>query len=188
MYSQRTLPALVLGLAAACAASAQSQGGIQWRGPGHAALGLQAGGTDFRVPCGSIALPCDGDAAVVPLYGNRLATRSLDMQVGHLEAPRRLFFKDTTQPQGLAISLVGKAGLAQDLGIYGRLGATMGRDPALAGHLPGTEGTGLSYGVGLSWDFSPRGSAILGWDSYDFRTVAGERDVRAASVGLQWRY
>jgi hypothetical protein len=71
--------------------------------------------------------------------------------------------------QGLKVGMVGKKGPARDLGVYGRLGAA-------------------SYGVGVSWDFAPRASAIVGWDSYDMRTVGGERDVRATSLGLQWRY
>ena len=57
--------------------------------------------------------------------------------------------------------------------------------PTLAG--PGTE-SGLTYGVGLSWDFSRSASAAFGWDIYDLRTPIGEsRDVRT-SLGLQWRY
>ncbi len=45
-----------------------------------------------------------------------------------------------------------------------------------------------SYGVGLSWDFSPRASATVGWDTYDVRSAAGDREVRSTSLGLQWRY
>jgi hypothetical protein len=54
--------------------------------------------------------------------------------------------------------------------------------------MPGADG-GLTYGVGLSWDFSRSASAVLGFDSYDFRGASGElRDVRSTSLGLQWRY
>jgi hypothetical protein len=49
---------------------------------------------------------------------------------------------------------------------------------------PGSEG-GVTYGVGLSWDFSRSASAVLGFDSYDVR---GLGDVRATRLGLQWRY
>jgi hypothetical protein len=48
--------------------------------------------------------------------------------------------------------------------------------------------SGPSYGIGLRWDFSPRLSAVVGWDNYDYRPAGTERDVRATSLGLQWRY
>lgn len=73
------------------------------------------------------------------------------------------------------------------LGVYGRLGTPAAR-AGLAGG-PGAGEGGVTYGIGLSWNFSRRGSAILGWDSYDLRTLGGEtRDVRATSLGLRWRY
>jgi OmpA-OmpF porin, OOP family len=170
---QRIVWGLVLGLATACAASAQSNGALRWRG-GAEPLGLQSSG--WRVPCGSVAFPCEG-GSVVPLYASRLAPRSLSMQIAAQDA----------QGMGrspLNFSFVGKAGFAPDLGVYGRIGAITPRP------VPGWAGEpGLTYGVGLSWDFSRRGSAIVGWDSYDLRTAGGEsRDVRATSLGLQWRY
>ena len=48
---------------------------------------------------------------------------------------------------------------------------------------------GLSYGAGVSYDFTPRLSATLEWDSNDFRFASGGRDpVRSTSLGLQYRY
>ena len=91
------------------------------------------------------------------------------------------------RPQTLKVSVLGRAGIAPDLGVYGRVGTTVGRP--VASLVPTADAGGMSYGVGFKWDFSPRGSALLGWDSYDLRTGLGDaRDVRAASLGLQWRY
>lgn len=82
------------------------------------------------------------------------------------------------------VSVIGRSGFAPDVGVYGRFGTTTLRP---MGAFAATEGT--TYGVGVSWDFSRSGSASLGWDSYDLRTATGEaRDVRATSLGLQWRY
>jgi hypothetical protein len=171
---QRIVWGLVLGLATACAASAQSNGALRWRA-GAEPLGLQA--STWRGPCGSVAFPCEG-GGVIPLYASPVAPRSLSMQIGSAnDAPGA-----TRSP--FQFSVVGKAGFAPDLGVYGRIGAMTPRA------VPGWAAeTGLTYGVGLSWDFSRRGSAIVGWDSYDLRTAGGEsRDVRATSLGLQWRY
>jgi hypothetical protein len=181
MWSQRTLLGLVIGLTAAGMAGAQSNGSLRWPG-GAAPLGLQAGGGALRLPCGAYTFSCAG-AAVLPLYASASAPRTLSMQLGPTEGVSSL---GITRPQGLNVSLVGKAGLPWDLGVYGRVGTTFHRNATpLAGM---GAGEGLSYGVGLSWDFSRSASAALGLDSYDLRSGGGEvRDVRT-SLGLQWRY
>jgi OmpA-OmpF porin, OOP family len=173
--TQRTIWVSVLGLAAASAVSAQN-GSLRWRAAAEP-IGLQV--TEWRVPCGSVAFPCAA-STLVPLYASEVAPRTLSMQVGSSpDGALRL-----ARLPGPNFSLVGKAGIAAELGVYGRIGATASR--ALPGWAPEA---GLTYGVGLSWDFSPRGSASLGWDSYDLRTSGGEgREVRATSLGLQWRY
>lgn len=126
MWSKRTAPGLVLGLASAFAAQAES---------------FQLERPDFRLHVQG------GATAASPASRAITGTRS----------------------QGLKVGVVGKKGIASDVGVYGRLAPT-------------------SYGVGVSWDITPSTSAIVGWDSYDMRTVMGERDVRATSLGLQWRY
>lgn len=175
MSAHRIAWGLVLGWAAACAASAQSTGALRWRS-GTEPLGLQANG--WRVPCGSVAFPCEG-AGVIPLYASEAAPRTLSMQIGSLK-------EAAGAAAGAApdFSFVGKAGFAADFGVYGRIGTVTPRS------MPGwVAEPGLRYGVGLSWDFSRRGSASVGWDSYDLRSAAGDsRDVRATSLGLQWRY
>jgi OmpA-OmpF porin, OOP family len=178
MPSQRHLLGLVIAMAAVGSAEAQSGGSLRWRG--GTGLGLQVGQPDLRVPCGSFTFSCD--AATLPLYASAKAPRSISMQVGRTERTAALPLGGT---EGLNVSLVGKAGLASDMGIYGRVGTTFNR-AALAPNAPG-EG-GLTYGIGLSWDFSRRGSAAFGLDSYDVRSAVGEaRDVRT-SLGLRWRY
>jgi OOP family OmpA-OmpF porin len=99
-----------------------------------------------------------------------------------------LFPCDPSLAQGVNLSLTGKSTLAPGFGIYGRLGTTQGR-----GSLPGLPGASWSeadsmYGVGVSWDVTPRTTATFGWDIYDFRTAGGRDPVRFTSLGLQWRY
>jgi len=183
MRSQRILLGLVFGLALAGTASGQANGQLRWRG-GANPLGLQWSPGEARGPCGSIAFPCEETTSTVRLYTNARAPRSLDLQVGYTEDSLSLRL---ARPQGLNVSLIGRADLLPSLGVYGRLGTATPR-AGLAG-APGSIESGVTYGIGLSWDFSRRGSAMLGWDSYDFRTLGGEaRDVRATSLGLQWRY
>lgn len=180
MRSPRILLGLVLGLAASVAA-AQTSGALRWRA-GAAPLGLQASPAEAGLQCGPLSLSCQTHV-VVPLYTSTVAPRSLSMQLGAVDGGAALKLRGVT---GLNVNFVGRAGLLPDLGVYGRVGTAIGRPGAFLAS-PTIEG--MSYGVGLSWDFSRGASAVLGFDSYDVRTATGElRDVRATSLGLQLRY
>ena len=176
------LQRIALGLvfvAAVGVAAAQANGSLRWRG--STSLGLQAA-PETRVPCSSYTLACT-DSATMPLYTSVTAPRSLSMQVSPGEASALRI----ARAPGLNVSVVGKAGIAPELGVYGRVGTTLNRaTPQFAGMAPGDGG--LTYGVGLSWDFARSASASMGLDSYDMRTTFGDsREVRT-SLGLQWRY
>ena len=182
MGSQRSLVGWVIAVAAVGSAVAQTNGTLRWR-THSPALGLQAAGAQAPLPCGSYTLSCS-DSTTLPLYTSVTAPRSVSMQVSAGEASALRL----APTQGLNVKLVGKAGIAPDLGVYGRVGTTLNRTaPALGGGMANGEG-GLSYGVGFSWDFSRSASASMGLDSYDIRGNLGDaRDVRT-SLGLQWRY
>ena len=186
MSSQRTLSGwfVVIASMLACAASADT-GTLRWRGA-DSSIGLRAGSADFRVPCGSVAFPCEGGGTSTLLYSSMKAPRSISLEVGYLDAGSTMRM---ARPQGMNISVVGKTGVADDIGVYGRVGTFFGKSgPSLTPASYG-EGSGLSYGMGVSFELSRRASASVGVDSYDFRTATGDwRDVRAASLGLQWRY
>ena len=159
MRLQRTLLALVVfGLAALGAAPAQAQGTLRWRSTdnGNGAIGLQADRANFRV---------NVEAGTVDRY-------PLDSLLG------------SSQPQGLNVKLVGKAGWFSDVGVYGRMGSFTNRAALGAG--PDTSAMG--YGVGVSWELTPRTTASLGWDIYDVRGTSGDRELRGTSLGLRWRY
>jgi OmpA-OmpF porin, OOP family len=113
----------------------------------------------------------------------RAGTAPLGLHIGYMDEAAALRI---SRPQDLTASVTGKTDIAPAIGLYGRVGSTAARAGLIGA--PGSEG-GVTYGVGLSWDFSRRGSASVGWDTYDFRTLGGDsRDVRATSLGLQWRY
>jgi opacity protein-like surface antigen len=99
-----------------------------------------------------------------------------------------------TRARGVNLSLVAKAPIAAGFGVFGKVGTTYGwtRTSTSAGSsVPaGKEnGFGLSYGVGASYDFTPNVSAVLAWDSHDFRFAGTGRDpIRVTSLGVQYRY
>ena len=118
--AQRTLLGWFLGLATAAPAIAQ------WPGDGQpGALGLHPARAAFKIPCGSVAFPCD-EAPSLRLYTAPSIARSLDLQVASLglAAQRRY---GTPRAQGLQLSFLGRASLGSDLAVYGRLGTSLGR-------------------------------------------------------------
>ena len=161
---------------------------------GRGYLGLSLGASKYHAPCPSITLACDTADNAARLYGGAMVGNYWGVEVGYLDLGRIAREGGKTRAQGLNLSLVGKAPLARSVGVFGRLGTTYGRtETSTSGSSPvaaGSErGFGLSYGAGLSYDFSPRLSATLEWDTNDFRFPGGGRDpVRSTSLGLQYRY
>lgn len=97
-------------------------------------------------------------------------------------------------PIGLKdVSLIGRAQISS-FAAFGKLGTTSYARPdtslmgmSSAATLPMQEPpTGLSWGGGVSWDFSPRITATFEWISYDLRMPSGP--VHSTSLGLQYKY
>jgi OmpA-OmpF porin, OOP family len=162
-------------------------------GRGSQAIGLNIGRSDYGAGCGLLPGCEDGDRSV-RLYGRSMVTDNFGAELGLLDMGRIDLGGGSTRAQGINLSLVGRLPLWDALSAYGKVGTTYGHTStsvsAGSGLRGGSEnGFGLSYGAGLSWDFSPRISAVLEWDSHDFRFANGGRDpVRATSLGLQYRY
>ncbi|HWI83134.1 outer membrane beta-barrel protein [Ramlibacter sp.] len=165
-----------------------------WWGTGHGYVGLSVGRSRYSVDCGGIAFVCDRTDQAVKVTAGAMSGNYWGVELGYLDLGKIARAGGTTRAQGLNLSLVGKAPVAQRFNVFGKLGATYGRTEtstaAASALAAGTErGLGLSYGAGVSWDFTPRLSATLEWDSNDFRFASGGRDpVRSTSLGLQYRY
>lgn len=159
----------------------------------HSYLGLSLGRSSYNLSCPTTSLTCEDTDTAVRVYGGAMMGNHWGVEIGYLDLGRIAREGGQTKAQGLNLSLVGKAPLVSSLGGFGRLGATYGRtetSATSAAIAAGTEkGFGLSYGAGLSYDFTPRLSATLEWDSNDLRFSGGTREpVRSTSLGLQYRY
>jgi OOP family OmpA-OmpF porin len=161
---------------------------------GRSYIGLNLGRSRYSAPCGAIAFSCDTTDNSVQIAAGSMMGNFWGVELGYLDMGRISRGGGTTRARGIDFSLVGKAPLWQSLGVFGKVGATYGRTETSA--LPGStltsgseRGFGLSYGAGVSYDFTPQLSATIGWDSHDFRFPGGSRDpVRATSLGLQYKY
>lgn len=202
MAAQRGLLCLVVAGAAAAAilpAAAQTQAA---EGTGtsllpsarHSYLGLNLGRSHYNLHCGSTSFLCDDTDNSVQVYAGTMVHNFWGVELGYLNMGRIDRAGGDTRAQGLNLSLVGKAPLGRSFGLFGKVGTTYGRTETStrtgSGVAAGTErGFGLSYGAGVSYDFTPRLSATLQWDSHDFRFAGSGRDpVRSTSLGLQYRY
>ena len=181
-------PALAQSSAGSSSTSANPFTGLR----SHGYLGLSLGQSRYNLSCPTSSLTCDNTDTGVRAYGGAMLGNHWGVELGYIDLGRIAREGGTTKAQGLNLSLVGKAPLASSVGIFGRLGTTYGRTETSASSAAiatGTEkGFGLSYGAGLSYDFTPRLSATLEWDSNDFRFSGGREPVRSTSLGLQYRY
>jgi len=179
-------------LALPLAAHAWDSGALKPPGTGQS-LGLSIGRSDYGLGCG--LLPgCDKSTRALRLYGQAMVSDHWGAELGLLDMGRIGLGGGSARASGVNLSLLGRVPVFETFSLYGKLGTTYGHTTtsaiAGAGLRSGSEdGFGLSYGAGLSWNLSPRLSAVLEWDSHDFRFAGGGRDaVRATSLGLQYRY
>jgi OmpA-OmpF porin, OOP family len=185
------LATLALACAAPVFAQPVSGTGMLLPGSSRSAIGLNIGASHGHLSC-STQGACDDTDRHLHLFGRSMFS-------GHWGAQVSLFdLGDVTRgadsrARGLNLSLVGRVPLGAKFSGWGRIGTTYGQaagSPVAVGLAGSPEsGFGLSYGLGVSWDFSPRLSAVVEWDSHDLRFPGSGRDpVRATSLGLHYRY
>ena len=172
--------------------SSSSRSFLPAQGRGY--IGLSLGRSRYSAPCGATSFSCDSTDHSVQISAGNMYGNFWGVELGYLDMGRIARAGGTTRAQGINLSLVGKGPVWQSLNVFGKLGTTYGRTETSAapgsGIATGSErGFGLSYGAGVSYDFTPRLSATLGWESHDFRFAGGGRDpVRSTSLGLQYKY
>ena len=188
--------ATAAALGASPLAQAQDSSGgrsfVPAKGRGY--IGLSLGPSRYSAPCGATSFNCDSTDNSVQIYAGNMPSNFWGVELGYIDMGRMSRAGGTTRAQGFNLSLVAKAPVWESLGVFGKLGTNYSRTEtgaALGSSVNnGTDrGFGLSYGAGVSYDFTPRLSATLGWDSHDFRFAGSGRDpVRPTSLGLQYKY
>lgn len=163
-------------------------------GQGRGYVGLSLGRSRYSAPCGATSFNCDSTDNSVQISAGNMVGNFWGVELAYIDMGRISRGGGTTKAQGLNLSLVGKAPIWQSIGVFGKIGTTYGRTETSAllgsGVNNGSDrGFGLSYGAGVSYDFTPRLSATLAWDSHDFQFAGSSRDaVRSTSLGLQYKY
>ena len=156
-------------------------------------LGLNVGRGRNDTNCPDTSLLCESRDRSAQVYAGAMFDRNWGAEVAYVETGRLLRPGGESRAQGLNLSLVGRAKVARAFGVFGKVGTTYGRtDTAVMGNASATgpeQGFGLSWGGGVSYEFTSRLSATFEWDSRDYHFAGGNRDpVRSTSLGLQYRY
>ncbi len=192
-HARAWLAALVMAAASPAMAQDSSGTGILAPGSGRPAMGLSIGVSHWNPGCRPLGA-CDDPDRHLHLYGRSMFNDRWGAQLGLLDLGDAERGGTESRARGMNLSLVGRVPLGAKFSGWGRVGTTYGHTSTSqatgAGLTSGGEnGFGLSYGLGLSWQFSPQLSAVFEWDSHDFRFAGSGRDpVRATSLGLQYRY
>jgi OmpA-OmpF porin, OOP family len=187
------LPALPAFAQATSTSTTTSSTSMFASGTGRNLIGLNVGRSDYHVGCG-IGFGCDTTDRYLHLYGRNMAGTYWGTELGILDLGNIERAGGKTKAQGINLSLVGELPVANSFAIFGKVGTTFGRTSTSSapgsGISSGSEnGFGLSYGAGLSYDFTPRITGVVGWDSHDFRFAGtGREPIRATSLGLQYKY
>jgi OmpA-OmpF porin, OOP family len=219
MFKQRFLSCLAIAGAASLLAfpaaaqttgsSGTSSGPMSWMpgaGSGTAYVGLNVGRSRYHASCGvrdvlrNLDLECGPRDTSFHLYaGSGLGGMGgmpgmLGAELGYIDMGHIERGGGDTRARGVNLSLVAKGAIAGGFGVQAKVGTTYGwtRTGTQVGSAiaSGKEnGFGVSYGVGATYDFTPNVSAVLAWDSHDFRFAGGGRDpIRVTSLGVQYRY
>jgi hypothetical protein len=167
-------------------------------GAGRGYIGLNVGRSRFHADCGVSDFLSNTDCGrrdtMLHGYAGSMIGTFWGAELGYVDMGNISRGGGTTRARGVNLSAVGKFPIAAGFGAFGKVGTTFGRTRTSSefgsGVTEGTrEGFGLSYGVGVSYDFNERVSAVLAWDSHDFRFAGGGRDpIRVTSLGVQYRY
>ena len=156
-------------------------------------LGINVGRSRNTAACTTSSFLCDDSNRAAALYAGMMIGSFWGAEVSYLNSGRLMRDGVEGRAQGLNLSLIGRTRLGASLGVFGKVGTIYSRSDmpstgANASPFGADQGFGLSYGGGVSYDFTPRLSGRIEWDSHDLRFNGSRDAVRSTNLGLQYRY
>lgn len=160
---------------------------------GRTYLGINVGRARNTTVCATSSFLCDDSNRSTQLYAGTMIGNFWGAEVGFLNSGRLMRDGIEGRAQGLNLSLIGRTRLGSSLGLFGKVGTTYSRtDTSIIGAstipFAADQGFGLSYGGGVSYDFTPRLTGRIEWDSHDLRFNGSREPVRSTNLGLQFKY
>ncbi|WP_395687677.1 outer membrane beta-barrel protein [Caenimonas koreensis] len=160
---------------------------------GRSYLGINVGRPRNTAACTTASLLCEDPDRTTTLYAGTMIGSFWGAEVAYVNSARLVQGGIEGRAQGLNLSLIGKTRLGPSLGLFGKVGTMYSRsDTSVIGArgvpLGADQGFGLSFGAGVSYDFTPRLSGRIEFDSQDLRFHGARDTVRSTNLGLQYRY
>jgi OmpA-OmpF porin, OOP family len=204
-YSMKTTTSLARGLLALAtvlaplAAQAQSNDRNYNNKPtmmgwNNSYIGLSAGKSDFSLGNGIGIFGSEQGDTAYRLHGGSYFNANVGLEMAYTDFGKVNRAGGTTKADGISLSVVGKLPLSESFNLIGRIGSTYGRtrvssDPTSGVATGETYDFGLSYGVGAEFQFNPRWSAVLDYDSHNLKFAGDQYDrIGVTTLGARYRF
>ena len=156
-------------------------------------IGVNVGQPDWSIPCAGGAFGCDESNTSYNLYTGGMFNPYFGAEIGYVDFGRFERSGGRTRAAGVNLSLVGHLPLG-GFNVFAKVGTLYGRTNTTANPISGLasgkrSGWEGSYGVGVSFDLSPRSMVVLEWNRYDLNfSDVGRRDISTTSLGYVYRF
>jgi opacity protein-like surface antigen len=190
-----TFSVLTVSVLAATGASAQtstSPAGYSIMAPGNSYIDLGVGRSEFSLSNGLVDFNSDKRDTAYSLRAGSYVNNTFGMEAGYTDFGNINRAGGSTKANGLNLSLIGKFPLSEQFNILGKVGTTYSRTEVSAasgtGVVSGSESDfGLSYGLGVEFNFTPQWSAVMQYEEHKMKFAGGETD-RVGNTTLSARY
>lgn len=165
---------------------------MPYAGSGY--VGLNLGRPEYDLACGRGGFACDDPDASVHIYTGGMFNQWLGGEIGYLRMGDMDRQGGTTRGHGINLSLIGRWPVSQSFNLFAKVGGTYSRTDITtsAASLEASgdaSGWGLSYGVGVGYDFPNDWSIVLQWDRHEMKFAGrGRENADAASIGVRYRF
>lgn len=171
-----------------------SASGTNWYTPiGGRYVGVDLGNAKFSGGCGLGGLPCEDNSDAYSIYTGGMWNKNFGMEIGATDFGSVDRAGGTAKAYGFSLKAVGVAPLTESLAAFAKVGTlyshTKVTADAGAGVNTGNDTNwGLTYGVGLSFDFTSKVAAVLGWDRSNVHFAGNQEHINTTSLGLKYRF
>ncbi len=177
----------IAGLGFSVAAAAQSDGtssgmsSTNWSpAVGQRYIGLNGGSTDLRL----------GDnATTYDFYAGGMWNKNFGLEVGASDFGNIRRPGNSVDAYGFSLKAVGVAPLTESFSAFAKLGTMYTRTKVTSGSsVSNDNGWGMTYGVGVNYDFTRQFAAVLEWDQTNLNLAGSSDHINTTSVGLKYRF
>jgi opacity protein-like surface antigen len=191
-----------LALLASAAAVAQSTDYGRWSdggdrprswipGTSYGYVGLSLGQSEYDLNC-TAGFNCDDGDFAGKLYTGGKFNNMFGVELAYVNLGKAEANGGSVQAQLANVSLVGNLPVAEQLSVYGKVGAFYGFtdvDTTAPGVATGEENDfGWSYGLGVQFDINRNWAVTGDWDHYRVDFVDRDDDVQLWSVGVLYKF